>query len=67
MFCSQTPLENQLMIIVPLSFCLGEEGHNLLFCNPCGSVGLEVWLEKTLKKLIWRSCPWYCHLRDDCS
>lgn len=55
MLCSQTSLENQLMIIVPRSLGLGEEGHNLPFCSPCGSVGPEVWLEKTLKRLIWRS------------
>lgn len=55
MLCSQISLENQLMIIVPLSLGLGEEGHNLPFCSPCGSVGLEVWLEKTLKRLIWYS------------
>lgn len=54
MLCSQTSLENQLMIIVPPSLGL-EEGHRLPFCSPCGSVGLEVWLEKTLKRLIWRS------------
>lgn len=55
MLCGQTSLENQLMIIVPPSLGLAEEGHNLPFCSPCGSVGLEVWLEKTLKRLIWRS------------
>lgn len=52
MLCSQTSLENQLMIIVPLSLGLGEEGHNLSFCSSCGSVGLDVWLKKTLKSLI---------------
>jgi len=55
MLCSQTSLENQLMVMVPLRLGVGEQGHSLPFHSPCASVGLKVWLEKTLKRLIWRS------------